>query len=157
MGESKHPHRLATAMAIILGTAGAGASEAEAQSRLNVYSSDFGGPNQPAPSGAARDTVISMGVPRLHAIMRDLRAIEQDLNTHDIPPHGHPHSHPPPPPIDQDSGDQDTDGDQDSGDQDSSGDGSGACGDGDSPSPPGCIDGFDPGMSDPASCAGPGW
>ena len=147
MGESKNPNRLAAAMAIILGTAGAN----EASSQLQVYSDDFGGPNQAAPSGASRDTVISMGVPRLHAMMRELRAIEQDLNTHDIPPHGHPpHSHPPPPPVDQDTGDQDTDGDtdQDTGDQDTGGD---------SPSPADPIDGFDPGMSSPGTCAGPGW
>ena len=67
---------------------------AQAQSSLQVYSDDFGGPNQSAPTGAARDTVISMGVPRLHAVIARLRVVEGILGSHPIPPHRHPHTHP---------------------------------------------------------------
>ena len=70
-----------------------------AQSSLRVYSDDFGGPNQSAPAGAVRDTSISMGVPRLHAVVARLRGVENILASHPIPPHGHGgHTHPPPPP-----------------------------------------------------------
>ena len=70
-----------------------------AQSSLRVYSDDFGGPNQSAPAGAVRDTSISMGVPRLHAVVARLRRVENILDSHPIPPHGHGgHTHPPPPP-----------------------------------------------------------
>ena len=68
-----------------------------AQSPLRVYSDNFGGPNQPAPAGATRDTRISMGVPRLHAVLARLRSVQRTLATHSIPPHGHGvHVHPPP-------------------------------------------------------------
>ena len=111
MGTSNHPQRLAAAMAIILGT-GAAATDAEAQSNLNVYSNDWTGPNQAAPTGSERDTQINMSFPRLNELMRQLRAIEQTLNTHAIPAHpGPPHSHAPPPidqDTDQDVGDTDT-------------------------------------------------
>ena len=70
-----------------------------AQSSLQVYSDDFGGPNQSAPADAVRDTSISMGVPRLHAVVARLRRVENILDSHPIPPHGHGgHTHPPPPP-----------------------------------------------------------
>ena len=67
---------------------------AQAQSSLQVYSDNFGGPNQSAPAGATRDTVISMSVPRLHAVLARLRRVENILATHPIPPHDHPHTHP---------------------------------------------------------------
>ena len=81
-------------MAIALIVAGAAtALPAEAQSSLPVYSSDFGGPNSAAPSGAARDTYIDMGVPRLQTVHRRLLEVRRLLHTHAIPPHQHPHSH----------------------------------------------------------------
>ena len=65
-------------------------------SRLTVYSSDFGGKNQPAPTGATRDTTINTGIPRLHALHRRLLAIQTTLGSHGMPAHGHPpHTHPP--------------------------------------------------------------
>ena len=67
---------------------------AAAQSSLQVYSDNFGGPNQSAPAGATRDTVISMSVPRLHAVLARLRRVENILATHPIPPHDHSHTHP---------------------------------------------------------------
>ena len=80
MGTAKHSTRLAAAMAIILGTASS--TDAEAQSRLNVYSDDFSGGSRAAPTGASRDTVINMQIPRLHALHRRLLAVQTTLRTH---------------------------------------------------------------------------
>ena len=93
MGTSKRTE-LATAIALIVAGA-ATALPAEAQSSLPVYSSDFGGPNSAAPSGAARDTYIDMGVPRLQTVHRRLLEVRRLLQTHAIPDHDHPHSHGP--------------------------------------------------------------
>ena len=83
------PLALSLAIASVLSPGLAGA-----QSSLQVYSDDFGGPNQSAPAGATRDTVISMSVPRLHAVIARLRVVEGILGSHPIPPHEHPHTHP---------------------------------------------------------------
>ena len=83
------PLALSLAIASVLSPGLAGA-----QSSLQVYSDDFGGPNQSAPGGATRDTVISMSVPRLHAVIARLRVVEGILGSHPIPPHRHPHTHP---------------------------------------------------------------
>ena len=83
------PLALSLAIASVLSPGLAGA-----QSSLQVYSDDFGGPNQSAPAGATRDTVISMSVPRLHAVIARLRVVEGILGSHPIPPHRHPHTHP---------------------------------------------------------------
>ena len=109
MGQSKRTE-LATAVALIVAGA-ATALPAEAQSPLTVYSRDFGGPNSSAPSGAQRDTVIAMGVPRLHAVHQRLLEVRRILQTHGIPPHDHPHSHGPcVTPTAGDGGDGDGDG-----------------------------------------------
>ena len=64
------------------------------QSSLDVYSRDLGGPNSAAPAGATRPVVFDMSVPRLHAVIQRLQAVEDTLNTHPIPPHSHAHTHP---------------------------------------------------------------
>ena len=93
MGTAKHSTRLAAAMAIILGTASS--TDAEAQSRLNVYSDDFSGGARPAPTGASRDTSINMGIPRLHALHRRLLRAQARLANHPMPAHALPaHTHP---------------------------------------------------------------
>ena len=109
MGQSKRTE-LAAAVALIV--AGAASPPAAAQSPLQVYSSDWGGPNSAAPSGATRDTVIAVGVPRLRAVHRRLLAVQSALSNHGIPAHDHPHSHG----VCQGDGDGDGDGGDGDGD-----------------------------------------
>ena len=84
MGTSKRTE-LATVIALIV--AGAATTlPAEAQSPLPVYSSDFGGSNSAAPSGASRDTTIAMGVPRLQAVHRRLLEVRASCKPMPFPP-----------------------------------------------------------------------
>ena len=148
MGDAKSSARLAATMAIILGSAAS--PPAQSQSRLTVYSSDLGGPNQGAPTGASRNTAISMGIPRLHALHRRLLAVQATLGNHGMPAHAlPPHTHPPPP----DDGPPD-DGPPDDGPPDDGPPDDGPPGD-DPPGPPGDEPGSDFGVTDDGSEPGP--